>query len=109
MALFGNGMAHCFQDGLGALLHDLGRNAGLLAGFAENGCVGGAVEQNARQRNLKARYPVDAGGEGIEVNAVAAAQQCAVDIEQIGILSVPGETRLDGNARFFTGRSCMHG
>jgi hypothetical protein len=56
--------------------------------------------RNAGQRDLKSRYPLHAGSEGVDVDAVAAAQQRAVDVEQIGVLRIPGKTRLDGDARF---------
>ena len=80
-ALFGNCVAHRLQNGLGALFHHCGWNAGLLAGLAQNGCIRAAVQQNARQRDLKPRHPLHAGGKGVEVDAVAAAQQRAVDVE----------------------------
>ena len=34
------------------------------------------------------------------MNAVAAAQQRAVDVEQIRVLRIPGKARLDVHARF---------
>src|ERR1019366_1015841 len=108
IALFGNGMAHRFQDGLGALFNDFRGDASLLAGFAENGSVGAAVKQNTSQRDFEARYSLNAGGEGVEVDTVTAAEQGAIYVEQIGILRIPGKTWLDGNARFLALWSCRH-
>jgi len=101
-------VAHRFQDGLRALLQNLGGNAGLVAGLAQDRRIGASVQQDAGQRDLESRYPLNAGGEGVEMDAVAAAQQRAVDIEQIGVLRVPGKARLNGDARFVGRWSCQH-
>ncbi len=71
-----------------------GGNPGLAAGLAQNGGIGVAVQQDAAQRDLKARHALHAGGERVQVHAVAAAQQRAVNVEEIGVLPVPGEIRL---------------
>ncbi len=83
-----------------ALLQYLGGNARLAAGLAQDGGIGVAVQQDAAQRDLEARHALHAGGEGVEVHAVAAAQQGAVDVEEIGVLPIPGEVRLDRDAGF---------
>ena len=62
VALFGDAIAHGFQNGLCALFHHFSGNAGLLAGLAENGRVCATVKQNAGQGNLEPRHPVHAGG-----------------------------------------------
>ena len=75
-----------------------GRNARLVAGFAQDPGVGAALQYDTRQRHLESGHALDTGGKRIDVNAVAAAQKRAVDIEKVGILLVPHETRLDRNS-----------
>ncbi len=99
-APLGHSVAHGFEDGVDLRLQNLGGNARLAAGFAQDGGIGVPWSSNAGQRDLKARDSLHAGGKRIEVDAVAAAQQRAVDIEQIGILPVPGKPRLNCDARF---------
>ena len=108
MTAFGHRVAHGFKDGLDARLQQRCRYAGLLARLAQDGCIRAAVQQDAGQRDFKARYPVHAGGKRINMHAVAAAQQRAVDVKQIRILRIPGETRLNGDARFICRRKCQH-
>jgi hypothetical protein len=42
------------------------------------------------------------------VNAVEVAQQGAVDVEEIGILPIPGETRFDCDTSFAGVWVCRH-
>ena len=66
-------------------------NSRLAAGLAQDRRVGAAVDQNAGQRDLESRHPLHARGNRVEVHAVAAAHQRAVDVEEIRVLPVPRE------------------
>jgi hypothetical protein len=70
------------------------------AGLAQNRGVGAAVQQDAGQRDFKAGYAVHAGGKRVNMHAVAAAQQRAVNVEEISVLRIPVKAWLDGDARF---------
>ena len=63
----------CFQHFSG--------NASLVAGLAQNRRIRAAMQQNAGQRHLESRHPLHARGKRIEVDAVPAAQQRAVNVE----------------------------
>jgi hypothetical protein len=84
------------------------RNPRLVAGIAQNRCIRAAVDGNAVERNLEARDPLNAGGKGIEVDAVGVAQQRAIDVKQIGILPIPGKAGLNLDACFGNLWSGLH-
>ena len=65
----------------------------------------GSQEEN--RLNIISRHLLYAYGKRIAVDAVAVAQQCAVNIEEIGFLPIPGKARLNvyvrGWSLFFVG------
>src|SRR5271157_4434433 len=63
---------------------------------------------DAGQSNLEARYPLDAGSHRVKMHAVSAPQQRSVNIEQVCVLRIPGEPRLNGDARFVARLGCLH-
>ena len=90
----GNAVAHRLKNRIYALFQELGGNSRLVACFAQDRRIGVAVQQDAGQRNLKTRHPMHARGERVNMYPVAAAQKRAVNVEEIGVLPIPGEIRL---------------
>jgi len=91
-ALFRDRGAHGLEDGLGVFGEHLGWNAGLLAGLTQDRCIGAAVKHNAGQGDFKAGDTLYARDEGVDVDAVAGAQQGAINVKEIGILLIPDKT-----------------
>ena len=72
----------------------------LAAGLAQDRRVRAAMDQNAGQGDLESRHPLHARGHGVVMHPVAAAHQRPVNVEEIRVLLVPYEIRLDEKARF---------
>ena len=100
MSPLGHAGPHRLQDSLVLLFEYFGRDPRLAAGLAQDCCIGISLHCDARQRDLKSGHAPNAPGNGVDMDAVAAAQQRTVDIEQVRILPVPVEIRLDRNAGF---------
>ena len=60
------------------------------------------------QRDFKSSHAFYAGRERLKMNAIATAQQGAIDIEQVGVLSTPDKPRLNRDARFVVLFDCLH-
>ena len=69
-------------------------DAGAEAGFAKDGRVSISSERNAFKRDFATEDKADGVNEGVEMNAVAAAQERAVDVEEVCVVGVPEESGL---------------
>src|SRR3569833_2493298 len=82
-------------------LEDLGRNAGLRTCLSKDGRICIPSLRDAFESHAEPHDPLKGRSEAITVDAIAAAQKSAVNIEQIGVLPVPGKAVFDCYPRFF--------
>ena len=108
VSMLGNHFAHGLKNSFGVPLHNFRGNLRLPARIRQDRGVRAPVERDAGHAHLESRDPLDARGKGIKVDAVAAPQQRAVDVEQISILPIPGKSWHQGDTCFLARWSCQH-
>ncbi len=91
----GDAMPHSFEDSADLRFENIGWDTGSQTGFVQDGGVCITVQRDTGKRHLKADDPLDRSGDGIEMNAIAAAQERPVDVEEIRVLLIPGEPRFN--------------
>ena len=108
LASLGHVVAHTFKDGSDLGLQHVGGNARMTACLAQDGGICAAVQHHTGKRDLESGHAPHRCGKRFHMHPVAAAQERAVDVEQVCVLSVPGKSRFDCGARFAARLACLH-